>query len=293
MKQTRVLVITIIFFLFCIVSFLLPTTISEEITSSLVYVGGTGEGNFTRIQDALEHATVNSIVYVFPGTYHEALTLSRPVHLIGADVNNTIIDGDNTSYVVTLAAGNSMLSGFTIVHSKHKFPFAGIYIVSDDNTITQNILTENYYGMQLGYTASHNLIANNTIYHNGRCGVYFNHASFNRLMDNVVIDHPINGFGLYEFSNHNILIGNRFSTNRETGINIRESYGTIVANNTFTQDHIALHIPAPEYGTTEYGNLFADNTVSIEEERDAFVFTVVVFDVSVFLVFLVFKKLSN
>jgi len=292
MRKTRLLVIEILLF-FSIFSFFLPQTTSEDIAPQTLYVGGQGIGNFTRIQDALENMTVGGTVYVFPGIYHETLRISKPVRLVGADTNNTVIDGDNESYVVTLAAGNSTLSGFTIIHSKHKFPFAGVYIVSNHNTISQNILTDNFYGMQLGYSASHNLVVNNTIHHNGRCGIYFNHASYNSLINNVVFDHPVNGFGLYEFSNYNSIIGNTFSDNRDTGVNIRESYDNKIANNTFIQGYIALHQPSPEYHTIEQDNLFTDNAVSLEEERDAFVLTIVLFDVAIFFVFLSFRKLSK
>jgi hypothetical protein len=64
-----------------------------------------------------------------------------------------------------------------------------------------------------------------------------------------------------------------------------------VMNNTFVQGHVALHKPSPEYHTVANDNLFTDNVISTEEERDAFVVTVLIFDISVFIVFLVFRKL--
>jgi nitrous oxidase accessory protein len=292
MKKTRILAIGIplIFCFFSVMSF---SCRGGDITTPTLYVGGTGLGNYTTIQEALDTITVGGTVYVYPGTYHENLTITTPVHLIGENTNTTIIDGDNTQYVVTLDAGNSTLSGFTIIHSKMKFPYAGIYVISDHNTITNNILTENFYGMQLGYDARENLLENNTIFRNGRCGVYFNHASYNRLIGNIVFDNPVNGFGLYEFSNNNSIMDNTFSNNSETGVNVRESYNNQVFNNTFIQNHVGFHTPAPEYHTVVRDNTFSDNDVSIEEERDAFVFTVVVFDILVFFVFLVFKKLTT
>jgi parallel beta-helix repeat protein len=290
MKKTRPLVIGILLFS-CAFSVFVSSATNEDNTMSIVYVGGSGPGNYTRIQDALENISVHGAVYVFPGTYHEVLRITKPVFLIGDDANNTIIDGDNKDYVVTLAAGNCTLSGFTITQSKMIFPFAGIYIISDHNTISQNILTDNFYGMQLGYSASYTLIINNTIHHNRRCGIYFNHASFNTLVGNVVFDQPVNGFGLFEFSNNNTIFNNTFSDNRNTGVNIRESYNTHVTNNTFVQGQIAFHKPPPEYHTVGHDNQFSDNVVSTEEERDAFVFTVLVFDFFVFIVFLVFRKI--
>jgi parallel beta-helix repeat protein len=88
-------------------------------------------------------------------------------------------------------------------------------------------------------------------------------------------------------------MNNTFSDNGDTGVNIRESYDNQVRNNTFVQGHVALHKPSPEYHTVAQDNLFTDNVVSTEEERDAFVVTVLIFDISVFFVFLVFRRLSR
>lgn len=290
MKKTRLLLVGYLLFI-CTFSLFLPPGTCEEITSQTLYVGGDGPGNYTRIQDALDNVTIGGSVYVFPGIYQENLRVTTPVHLIGEESNSTIIDGENETYVVSLEAGNSSLSGFTIIHSKQNFPFAGVYVISNYNTISNNILTNNFYGMQLGYSSRYNHITNNTIHHNGRCGIYFNHASCNTLIGNIVYDQPVNGFGLYEFSNNNQILQNTFKDNRDTGVNIRESYNNLIVNNTFPQGRIALHKPAPEYHTIEQGNLFTDNVVSLEEERDAFVVTVIVFDVSVLIVFIVFRKL--
>jgi parallel beta-helix repeat protein len=282
-----------IFIFLCIFSFISLTVRSEEIATSIIYVGGSGLGNYTRIQDALDNVNSGGTVYVFPGIYHEHLIITTSVHLIGDNTDITIIDGDNENYVIILEAGNSTLSGFTVIQSEEKFPFAGIYVVSNYNTISDNILTDNFYGMQLGYGANYNLIVNNTIFNNGRCGIYFNHASYNRLISNIVSDHPVNGFGLYEFSNNNSIINNTFSENRYTGVNIRESYDSKVINNTFVQNQVGLHEPSPEYRTIAQDNIFTDNVISLEEERDAFVFTVIMFDILAFFVFLIFRKLSK
>ena len=292
MNKTSIFSVGILTFL-CVFSFIFSPVHGKEIATPTVYVGGSGPGNYTRIQDALGNLTAGTTVYVFPGTYHEHLIINIPVHLIGDNTDSTIIDGDNKNYVVILKAGNSTLSGFTIIQSEEKFPFAGIYVVSNHNTISDNILTDNFYGMQLGYTASHNLIANNTIYHNGRCGIYFNHASYNNLIGNIVSDHPVNGFGLFEFSNNNNIMNNTFSENRYAGVNIRESYDCKVINNTFIQNQVGLHEPFPEYHTIIQDNMFTNNVISLEEERDAFVLTIVMFDILVFFVFLIFRKLSK
>jgi nitrous oxidase accessory protein len=279
---------------FIVLTMSLPYTAAEggeTLFHATHHVGGTGPGNYTTIQAAMNNATHGDIIYVHPGTYHESLIVETPLLLIGENTTTTVIDGDGSGYVVTLVAGYSTVSGFTITHSKKKFPLAGVYITSDYNTVSDCILTDNFYGMQLGYGTGYNLISNNTIFHNGRCGIYFNHSSNNRLIGNLVRDQPVNGFGLFEFSNNNSIINNTLMLNMYSGVNIRESYDNQVVGNTFIEDQNGLHKPSPEYHTVVRDNHFSENTVSLEEERDAEVLSVVVFDILVVIVFLVFRKL--
>ncbi len=291
MKKAR-FISRIVFLLFFLFSCSVPPTCSLEPSQSIIYVGGTGPGNHSSIQSALLTAPVGSVVFVYNGTYYENIIIEKSIHLIGEHKDTTIIDGKGSSFVVTLAADHITLSDFTITNGQKKFPSAGIYVTSDFNTISKTILTDNYYGMQLGYSTHGNLIVNNSIFHNRQCGIYFNHASNNRLIGNVVSDHPVNGFGLYEFSNNNVIVNNTFSLNQHSGINIRESYQNQVIGNNFDQDEVGLHAPAPEYQTIARDNVFLQNPVALEEERDAMVFTVVIFDILVFFVFVLFRKIS-
>ena len=291
MKKIRVFeVVAFLFLLYS--SVVLSSVVSEEPVPSILFVGGTGLGNYSSIQEAINNSTPGGVVFVYTGTYHENLKIEKSLHLIGQNKNTTIINGDENKFVVMLLADNITLSGFTITNSEKKFPFAGILVHSNENTISDTILTDNYYGMQLGYSAHGNRILNNTIFHNRQCGIYFNHASDNILMGNTVFDHNVNGFGLYEFSNNNTIIDNVFSQNRNTGVNIRESYYNQVRNNTFLNNILGLHKPSPEYQTIAEDNSFSENTQLLEEERDAFVFTVVIFNILVFFVFLFLRKIS-
>jgi parallel beta-helix repeat protein len=263
---------------------------SETGFQATLNVGGTGPGNYSTIQEALDTAAPGDTIFIYHGTYYESLLVEKPLMLIGEDNTTTIIDGGGTGFVVTLAAGHSTLSGFTITHSKKKFPLAGVYLTSDSNIVSNCVLTDNFYGMQLGYGTKYNLINNNTIFHNGRCGIYFNHSSNNRLIGNLVRDQPVNGFGLFEFSNNNTIINNTLMQNMYSGVNIRESYDNQVIGNTFVENQNGLHKPSPEYHTVVRDNHFSGDSIPLEEERDASVLSVVVFDVLIIIVFLVFRK---
>ena len=288
MEKTRTLGVGILVIL-CIFSFFFSSGTCEEITKPTLYVGGSGLGNYTRIQDALNNITSGGTVYVFPGTYHEHIVVTTSVHLIGNNKDSTIIDGDNEEYVVFLDAENSTLSGFTITHSGRTFPKAGVYIRSDKNIVSENILTGNYYGMRLESTKN-NMITSNEIMHNLRCGIYFSRASDNTLTGNIVSNHSFNGFGLYEFSNNNTLVENILSQNNFSGINIRDSMGNHVVDNRIFGDRIGLHIPPPEYNTIVHGNVFSENRIDLEEERDPLIVIGSGYGVFIIVVFLVLKK---
>jgi parallel beta-helix repeat protein len=288
MKKISTLGVGILAF-FCIFSFFLSSGTCEEITKPTLYVGGSGLGNYTRIQDALDNITVGGTIYVFPGTYHEHIVVTTPVHLIGDNKDSTIIDGDNEEYVVILDAGNSTLSGFMITHSGRTFPKAGVYVKSDKNIVSGNILTGNYYGMRLESTKN-NTITSNEIIHNLRCGIYFSRASDNTLTGNIVSNHSFNGFGLYEFSNNNTLLENILSQNNFSGINIRDSMGNQVVDNRIFRDPIGLHIPPPEYNTVVHGNVFSENRINLEEERDPLIMIGSGYGVFIIVVFLFLKK---
>jgi parallel beta-helix repeat protein len=288
MEKTRTLGVGILAF-FCIFSFFFSSGTCEEITKPTVYVGGSGPGNYTLIQAALDNVTAGGTVYVFPGTYHEHIVVTTPVHLVGDNKDSTIIDGDNEEYVVILDAGNSTLSGFMITHSGRTFPEAGVYVKSDKNIVSGNILTGNFYGMRLEST-QRNTISGNEIIHNLRCGIYFSRASNNILTGNIVSNHSFNGFGLYEFSNNNTLLENILSQNNFSGINIRDSIGNRVVDNRILGDRIGLHIPPPEYNTVVHGNVFSENRIDLEEERDPLIMIGAGYGVFIIVVFLVLKK---
>jgi len=45
-----------------------------------LYVGGNGTGNFTSIQDAIDHAYDGDTIFVYNGTYREHLTIKKKIN---------------------------------------------------------------------------------------------------------------------------------------------------------------------------------------------------------------------
>ena len=58
-----------------------------------------GNGDFTTITAAIENSTSGDTIYVWDGTYNEAVNIDVAVSVIGNGSKNTIIDGGGTGDV--------------------------------------------------------------------------------------------------------------------------------------------------------------------------------------------------
>ena len=137
-----------------------------------LYVGGSGPGNYTMIQDAINASSDGDIVYVFAGLYIELVTINHSIRLVGEDKNTTIVDGNDIPHLtntITILKDNVVVTNFTIQNGH----FNGIMISSSNNTIFNNIITRNGGGIYFsgGYPPQlkDNLIRDNQIINNGGC----------------------------------------------------------------------------------------------------------------------------
>ena len=58
-----------------------------------LYVGGSGPGNYSKIQDAIDNASDGDTVFVFSGLYNEGkIKTGKTISLIGQDRSSTIVN---------------------------------------------------------------------------------------------------------------------------------------------------------------------------------------------------------
>ena len=83
-------------FLICIgligISFVPHTVSDEPVRGITLYVGGSGPGNYTMIQNAIDDASAGETVFVYNGTYFENVIVNKTIDVIGEERNNTIIE---------------------------------------------------------------------------------------------------------------------------------------------------------------------------------------------------------
>jgi nitrous oxidase accessory protein len=236
--------------------------------------------------EALAAAAPHDTVRVAAGIYAGALTLERPVVLVGEP--GAVLDGGGKGTAVTIASDSVVVRGFTIrdsgrsldhddaavklvrcktgcrVEENHLVrPLHGIYLLESDgvvlagNRIDGNAaLPENRRGNAIHlFDSQANRIERNVI-RDARDGMYFTYSG-----DNVVTDNDVSRtrYGLhYMYSNDNRFERNRFTRNA-AGAAIMLSRRLVFRDNVFA-DHV---------GYRAYGVLL-QTAYDIEAERNRF-----------------------
>lgn len=189
--------------------------VSASLERTMLYVGGSGPGNYTNIQDAVDNASSGDSIFAYQGTYYEHVILNKKITLLGELRDQTIIDGSNTGNALKITTDGCFVSQFTFQKAG-----IGIYIVHSSNqTIIQNKVTQNWEGIGLLDSAG-NIISRNIITHNGFEGINPVQTTASVISENTIIDH-LQGIYLVE-SQDNIIFSNSLSSNSR-GIEIEES----------------------------------------------------------------------
>ncbi|MHA1233096.1 MAG: hypothetical protein ACTSPQ_20920, partial [Candidatus Helarchaeota archaeon] len=79
----------------------------------VLYVGGSGPNNYTKIQDAIDNASDGDTVFVYSGIYHENIFVNKSIDIVGEYRYKTIIMADERDAInVTICDVN--ITRFTI-----------------------------------------------------------------------------------------------------------------------------------------------------------------------------------
>ena len=236
---------------------------SEQINENTIYVGKSGIGDFSTVQDGIDAADIGDTIYVYNGTYFENIVIDKSIILIGENRSNTIIDGRVAGNVIKVNVDNVTIKNFTIQHSGQIFPNSGVNLSSSNNLIENNFFTDNFYGMTL-YKALKNIIRGNTIQNDDHCGIYMSISSNNTIVDNTIQYNNFNGIGLYDSSDENTIQGNNLNNNGFCAVNIRISSDNMVMGNNITDNYIGVHLPRSENFIED--NNFSGNEIDIDRE---------------------------
>lgn len=148
---------------------------AAPLSGEILYVGGVGPNNYSKIQDAIDNASDGDTVFVYNGTYYENVVLHKRINLIGEDRNATIINGIGGSHAVNITAEWCNLSGFTLTNATD-----GVRIGANHTNVSNCHATENDYGIHLA-NAENNTVYNCTADYNGYHGIFLNNSNTNNI----------------------------------------------------------------------------------------------------------------
>lgn len=156
-------------------------------SASTIYV----PRDYPHIQWAIDNATDGDTIMVKSGVYRESIEINKQLRLVKWDTDGeAVLDGRNEGDVVTILADEVVVQGFKINHSDQQ-EGAGIKVLSDSNTITKNIITDNAYGIYLN-SSSHNKITRNSVQYNSVRGILLSNSSGSQLyLNNLINNHNV------------------------------------------------------------------------------------------------------
>ncbi|ABK14636.1 cell surface protein [Methanothrix thermoacetophila PT] len=127
-----------------------------------------GEGcDFSSVQEAINAASAGDTIEVHSGIYFEHVYVSKSLTLVGVDTGGgmPVIDAEGIGSAITISADNVTLRGFRVTNSGScGCGNAGIKVLSDNNTIADNVAQGNKYGIHC--TGSRNSFMRNDIHDN-------------------------------------------------------------------------------------------------------------------------------
>jgi parallel beta-helix repeat protein len=217
-----------------------------ESTGPWLYVGGSGPGNYTKIQDAIDNASTGDTVFVYDDSspYVENIFVDVSITLLGEEKNTTIVNGSTNGtgenliecFGLWISADNVAVSGFTVEGGN----LSGIVISSNHTSISNTILSHNHnYGITMGALnisqpyglSGYNTITNCLITNNG-IGVWVS-GHHNSITGNVITQ---NEMGIIVMFSLNSNISHNIISNSGTGVYLSGSYHTVIYRNNLSHN---------------------------------------------------------
>ncbi|MCK5112769.1 MAG: right-handed parallel beta-helix repeat-containing protein, partial [Thermoplasmatales archaeon] len=197
-------------------------TSTVSFDGNTLYVGGSGSGNYTKIQDAIDNASEGDTVFVFSGTYFGHININKSINLIGENKNTTFITGF-LAYTISIVADWVNISGFTIQNDGRSGE--GVRIDSCYNNFINNIIDTPNDNIRI--SGDYNTISGNTI-----------------TGDSIILS-----------GDSNTISGNTISNN-DDGIYLTDSCDNIISSNSFFNSGLFIS----EY--TVCNNIVTNNTMN-------------------------------
>lgn len=290
--------IILFFFLFIgLVSAHSISTHTSICNGNTFFVGGSGSGNYTFIQDAIDDASAGDTILVYSRIYYEHLIVDKQLFIKGIQRNGEeppTIDAGSTNDVVIINADGCLFENFKVKNVAGGYNHRGIVLNSDYNTIKQYISYETGYGIVLQSSSynsitnnelsaihnciilddsNNNAIFNNEMYPKNGDGLIIRHNSNNNTVFNNLISSSLYGSGVvHSDSVNNIFSKNSISSNNRKGMILDASLYVTLSNNIFIKNCLAIYGDSSEHWDSHMmvNNTVNDNVLYVHSHKNNF-----------------------
>ena len=300
-KKSLAVAVILLFIGMCVV----PSTAVQEFREkpspisfdgNTLYVGGTGEGNFTKIQDAIDNASDEDTILIYNKTYYERINVNKKLTirgLLSEDDDKPTIDGQKRGAIVNIQSNNCHIENIVVKNAGQNFSptragfiisakysyiincnisgfcYTGIYIMpenkADDSRIVSNAIDGNMIqGIYMPYHpmggSDRIFISGNSIYGVGY-SIYLWAGRDNTINENKIWS---NSYGiLIRVGGDTDIIENNITDNDQYGISIEITdynnyYHNIERNNICYNAGTGIKISSAYY-VTIHGNTISNN----------------------------------
>jgi parallel beta-helix repeat protein len=237
----RILFVPLVFLTLTLLSF----PFERNLVGSAVTI--TVPDDYGTIQSAVDNANSGDTIFVRNGIYIENVVINKTLTLIGENSSSTIIDGGGLGSVVTVAARNVGISGFTIQNTSVGYPNSGIRLVNSSwyCILQDNILTADYVGILLDSSLGSLLEGNQVV--NAHYGIYLLNSPGNRILDNNVSSDYA---GLVMFSSDRCQIIENYVSNNTVGVSVSACSANVFYHNNFVKNSYQVTFTSDIYSNT-------------------------------------------
>jgi len=228
------------------------------------YSDGSAEKPYDSIQYAINVADEGDTIYVFGGTYDEALVINKKIKLWGSiEGGETVIDTrQDKRYTVEITADHVEIQDFTISDREDykTSPIGALICIKSNNAVIQGnrINYTNSWGVYVDSTASGSVVSGNII-DNTKRGINVLSSSTNDIFNNDISN--CSEYAIQMTSSSNNRLYNNYISNSGHGIYVQACNDINISGNTVTTiDHYGIYL----YQSTS----IVKNNIIINNEGD-------------------------
>jgi parallel beta-helix repeat protein len=236
------------------------------IQGTTLYVGGSGPGNYTTIQSAIDDANTGNTVFIYNGVYEENIIVNKTINVKGEEKNNTILKNTKDIEAILVTADSVNISDILIDNTDKNsdginifqcsgcliqsvkiircYGHPGIIVKNSDHTsVFNNSVSWSGGGISI-IKSEHTTVTGNHLSSNNNSGLYLSQSISSYISNNKIYWNAYEGIYMFGDNQDNFIVNNTFYQNLH-GIYMHERCpSNLIYKNTFDNNDIGIQLHA-------------------------------------------------